>query len=153
MRRENPGHTLQPTALVHEAFLKLSSQRQASWKSRTHFFAVGASVMKRLLIDHARKRAAARRGAGWQRETLSNEHETCQSVLTSQENLLVVNQALDRLAAVDQRGARVIALRVFAGLTVVEVAETLGISPRTVNEDWRHALAWLRLELSGTCDA
>jgi RNA polymerase sigma factor (sigma-70 family) len=95
--------------------------------------------MQRLLIDHARKRAAARRGAGWQRETLSNEHETCQSVLTSQENLLLVNQALDRLAAVDQRGARVVALRVFAGLTVVEVAETLGISPRTVSRGDRAA--------------
>lgn len=149
MARESPGHTLQPTALVHEAYLKLVDQTRASWKGRTHFFAVGAQVMRRLLIDHARHRGAAKRGADWKQVTLSKAIDQGGSDEIGVEQLLAINGALERLAEVDEREAKVVTLRFFGGLRVPEVAEVLGVSKRTVEGDWRHARAWLLRELSG----
>jgi RNA polymerase sigma factor (TIGR02999 family) len=149
MSREPVGHTLQPTALVHEAYLKLVDQTRANWKGKTHFFAVGARVMRRLLIDHARERGAEKRGAGWQRVTLSGAIGSDPGEGLAPERLLDLNAALERLAELDEREARVVTLRYFGGLTVEQVAEVLGVSRRTVDNDWRHAQAWLRHELSG----
>ena len=148
MAREQAGHTLQPTALVHEAYLRLVDQTRTGFKGRTHFLAVGAQVMRRLLIDHARKRGAAKRGLGWQRVTLGPTCEASSPEALSAEDLLTLNAALERLAAVDEREARIVTLRFFGGLNVEEVAEALGVSKRTVESDWRHARAWLRVELS-----
>jgi len=150
MSRETPGHTLQPTALVHEAYLKLVDQKRADWKSRTHFYAVGARVMRRLLVDHARERGALKRGAGWQNVTLSGVGalEPLAGEALDPEQLLDLNTALDRLAEIDEREAKVVTLRFFGGLTVEQVAEVLGVSKRTVENDSRHAQAWLRLRLS-----
>jgi RNA polymerase sigma factor (TIGR02999 family) len=149
MSREPAGHTLQPTALVHEAYLKLVDQTRADWKGKTHFFAVGARVMRRLLVDHARERGAAKRGAGWKRVTLSGAIGSDPGRGVAPERLLDLNAALERLAELDEREARVVTLRYFGGLTVEQVAEVLGVSRRTVDNDWRHAQAWLRHELSG----
>jgi RNA polymerase sigma factor (TIGR02999 family) len=149
LSRERSDHTLQPTALVHEAYLKLVDQSRADWKGKTHFFAVGARVMRRLLVDHARERGAAKRGAGWQRVTLSGAFGSDPGAGLPPERLLDLNAALERLAELDEREARVVTLRYFGGLTVEQVAEVLGVSRRTVDNDWRHAQAWLKHELSG----
>ena len=148
MSRETPGHTLQPTALVHEAYLKLVDQTRADWKGKTHFFAVGAKVMRRLLVDHARERGAQKRGAGWRSVTLSEAFVPLGGEALDPEQLLDLNSALDQLAVIDEREARVVTLRFFGGLTVDQVAEVLGVSKRTIEYDWRHAQAWLRLRLS-----
>ena len=148
MSRETPGHTLQPTALVHEAYLKLVDQTRANWKGKTHFFAVGARVMRRLLVDHARARGALKRGAGWQSVTLSGVLDPLSGEALDPEQLLDLNAALEELAEIDEREARVVTLRFFGGLTVEQVAEVLGVSTRTVENDWRHAQAWLRFRLS-----
>lgn len=150
MSRETPGHTLQPTALVHEAYLKLVDQTRVDWKGKTHFFAVGARVMRRLLVDHARKRSAAKRGAGWKAVTFSEALEPLGGEALDRERLLDLDAALVQLAEIDTREAKVVTLRYFGGLTVEEVAEVLGVSKRTVENDWRHAQAWLRLRLSET---
>lgn len=147
MARESPDHTLQPTALVHEAYLKLVDQTRAEWRGRTHFFAVGAQVMRRLLVDHARKRGAIKRGAGWQTVTLTDAPEGLGAGGLGREELLDLNGALERLATQDEREARVVTLRFFGGLTMDEVAEVLEVSKRTAENDWRHAQAWLRLQL------
>jgi RNA polymerase sigma factor (TIGR02999 family) len=147
MFRETPGHTLQPTALVHEAYLKLVDQTRANWKGKTHFFAVGARVMRRLLVDHARGRGAQKRGAGWQNVTLSEALYPLAGQELDPEKLLDLNVALEQLAEIDEREARVVTLRFFGGLTVDQVAEVIGMSKRTVENDWRHAQAWLRLRL------
>ena len=146
--RETPGHTLQPTALVHEAYLKLVDQTRVDWQGKTHFFAVGARVMRRLLVDHARGRGAQKRGGGWQAVTLAGVGDPFFGRDLEPEQLLDLNSALDRLAEIDEREARVVTLRFFGGLTVEQVAEVLKISKRTVENDWRHAQAWLRSELS-----
>ena len=148
MAREHAGHTLQPTALVHEAYLRLVDQTRTGFTGRTHFLAVGAQVMRRLLIDHARKRGAAKRGLGWQRVTLGPASEASQAEALSLEELLSLDAALNRLAELDEREARIVALLFFGGLNVEEVAEAVGVSKRTVESDWRHARAWLRVELS-----
>ena len=148
MGREQAGHTLQPTALVHEAYLKLVDQTRTGFKGRTHFMAVGAQVMRRLLIDHARKRGAVKRGLGWKRVTLGTGNEAAEAAALGSDELLNLNAALDRLAEVDEREARIVTLRFFGGLSVEEVAEAIGVSKRTVESDWRHARAWLRVELS-----
>jgi RNA polymerase sigma factor (TIGR02999 family) len=149
MSREFPGSTLQPTALVHEAYLKLVDQTRAGWKGRTHFLAVGARVMRRLLVDHARERGALKRGAGWQRVTLSGASGGSPGGALGPERLLDLSDALERLADLDEREGKVVTLRFFGGLTVAQVAEVLEISRRTVENDWRHAQAWLQVELSG----
>lgn len=153
MSRENPGHTLQPTALVHEAYLKLVDQTRASFKGRTHFLAVGARVMRRLLINHARDRAAVKRGRSWERVALTAALTSPDSALCDVEQLLSLNRAVDRLTELDERQAAVVTLRFFGGLTVEEIAEVLEVSPRTVNNDWLHARVWLFRELVGEADA
>jgi RNA polymerase sigma factor (TIGR02999 family) len=148
MAHESPGHTLQPTALVHEAYLKLVDQTRVSWKGRTHFFAVGARIMRRLLIDHARERKAIKRGAGWHQVSLCQAIGAGSAQTLELDELLTLEAALERLAAVDQREARIVTLRFYGGLTVEEVAEVLEVSKRTVEADWRHARAWLMRELA-----
>jgi RNA polymerase sigma factor (TIGR02999 family) len=144
MRRERRDHTLQPTALVGEAFLRLVDQSKTDWKDRTHFLGVAARVMRQVLVDHARRHAAAKRGAGAQLVTLDEEISSRERPL----ELLLVNDALDRFALVDARGARVVELRAFGGLTMEEIAATLGVSKRTVDNDWAMARMWLARELS-----
>jgi RNA polymerase sigma factor (TIGR02999 family) len=134
---------------VHEAYLKLRDRTRASWKSRTHFVAVGAVVMRQLLVDHARRRGAVKRGAGWQMVPLAEGLDALGAGTVDLEELIGLSSALDSFAALDERAARVVTLRVFGGLSPQEVAEVLGVSRRTVSNDWRHALAWLRKELAG----
>lgn len=148
LSRERPGHTLQPTALVHEAYIKLVDQSRVDWKGRTHFFAVGAKVMRNLLIDHARARGRDKRGGGRRRVTLAEGFTPFAGGELDIDQLLAVNEALDRLAELDQRQARVVELRYFGGLTVPEVALVLGMSQRTIEGDWTHARAWLKREFS-----
>jgi RNA polymerase sigma factor (TIGR02999 family) len=148
MSRETPGHTLQPTALVHEAYLKLVDASQISWQGRTHFFAVGARVMRRLLIDHARGRHRLKRGGKKRRVTFSEGLPRVAGTDLDLDQLLVLNDALGRLAALDARQARVVELRFFGGLTMPEVAHVVGVSQRTVEGDWTHARAWLKRELA-----
>jgi RNA polymerase sigma-70 factor (ECF subfamily) len=148
MQAERPGHTLQATALVHEAYLRLIDQTRVNWRGRTHFFAVAARVMRRILIDYARGHMREKRGAGWQRVTLADTLEPSRPADLSNEEVLSLSAALDRLGRLDERQARIVELRFFAGLTVPEVADVLGVSRRTVEGDWMHARAWLRRELS-----
>jgi RNA polymerase sigma-70 factor, ECF subfamily len=140
LRRERVGHTLQTTALVHEAYLKLVDQKKANWENRVQFFAAAAKVMRHVLVDYARGRKAAKRGGHYRRLSLD------EAAISSEEkdaDLLVLNEALDDLAAIDAQQSRVVELRVFAGLTVEDTAEALGISPRTVKREWSMAKAWL----------
>jgi RNA polymerase sigma factor (TIGR02999 family) len=148
LNRERPGHTLQPTALVHEAYIKLVDQSRVNWQGRTHFFAVGAKVMRNLLIDHARAKGRAKRGGGRHRVTFDEGLTPFASGELDVDQLLAVNEGLDRLAELDPRPARVVELRFFGGLTVPEVALVLGVSQRTIEGDWTHARAWLKRELS-----
>ncbi len=143
-RGQPVGHTLQPTALVHEAWIKLAEGSPGRWADRTHFLAVAATAMRQILVDHARGRAAQKRGGGCDRITLD------ESVVASPErdvDLLALDEALARLAEQDERKARVIELRFFAGLTIEETADALGVSPITVNRDWWLARAWIEREL------
>ncbi|MBW2271764.1 MAG: sigma-70 family RNA polymerase sigma factor [Deltaproteobacteria bacterium] len=148
LQQERSGHTLQATALVHEAYARLVDQSRAEWKSRTHFFAVGAKMMRRILIDHARERRSQKRGGEQQRVTLSAAGEMPGGGDLDYEELLSIDEALHRLAELDERQAKVVELRFFAGMSVAEVAEFLDVSPRTVEGDWTHARTWLRRELS-----
>lgn len=146
LRHENPGHTLQPTALVNEAFLRLAGKNSIDWQGKTHFFAIGAKVMRRILVDHARGKKTQKRGGEQCRIPLSDE--LCVSS-RNDEDVLAVEEALQKLEDLDQRQAQVVELRFFGGLTVEEVAEALGVSKRTVESDWTMVRAWLRRELSG----
>lgn len=148
MSRERPGHTLQPTALIHEAYLKLVDQTRVDWRGRTHFLAVGAQAMKRLLVDHARARSSNKRGGDRWRVTLGEGVESGDSPKLDPEQVLSVHLAIEELAGLDPRQARIVDLRFFGGLTVPEVAEVLGVSRRTVEAQWVHARAWLRRRLS-----
>jgi RNA polymerase sigma factor (TIGR02999 family) len=145
LRRERPDHTLQPTDLVHEAYERLADQSRVNWRGRTHFFAIGAQVMRRLLIDHARQKAQRKRGGGLQRVTLGGVSAPAGLDL---EELIALDRALKKLAALDEREARVVELRCFGGLTAEEIATVLGVSERTVRNDWSFARAWLKRELS-----
>jgi RNA polymerase sigma factor (TIGR02999 family) len=147
MRRERPGHTLQPTALVNEAYLKLVDQTRVNWRGRTHFLAVGAQAMKRLLVDHARARSRDKRGGSWKRVTLGAAVTPQGSPDLEPEQLLSLHLAIEELARLDERQARIVELRYFGGLTVAEVAEVLGVSRRTVEEHWVHARVWLKRRL------
>jgi RNA polymerase sigma-70 factor (ECF subfamily) len=145
MRQERADHTLQATALVHEAYLRLVNQSDRSWQSRAHFIAVAAQVMRRLLIDYARSRRMAKRGCGLHKVSLE------EPLLFSEEQseeLVALDEALERLAQFDERLSRIVELRFFGGLTVDEAAAVLGISPKTVKRDWSVARAWLHRELS-----
>jgi RNA polymerase sigma factor (TIGR02999 family) len=144
MRRERSEHTLQPTALVHEAFLRFDNQRQATWRDRGHFFAVAAQAMRRVLIDHARKRTYQKRGGDRVRVDLL-EHDAV--TWGRPEELLAVDRALERLAAIDADKARLVELRFFAGMSIEEAAAVLGVSRATTARSWRAARAFLQREL------
>lgn len=148
LRGERPGHTLQATALVHEAYLRLIDREDQSWQGRTHFLAVGARAMRNLLIDHARARGRLKRGGGLMRVTLAEPIAAGPGSALEPEELLALDRALEGLAELDERAARVVELRFFAGLKVAEVAELLGVSKRTVEEDWVHARTWLKREMA-----
>jgi len=140
LRRERTDHTLQPTALVHEAYLRLVEQKNVQWQDKSHFFAITAQLMRRILVDHARGHLADKRGSGAPKVPLT------EAIVMSQERpaeLLALDESLSRLASLDVQQARVVELRIFAGLTVEETAEVLSISPATVKRDWRMAKAWL----------
>lgn len=146
MRAENPDHTLQTTALVNEAYLKLVNKSELDWQNRAHFFAVMAQVMRRILINHARDQKADKRGKGAAHVNL--EDVTVLSPEKSSE-LLALDEALTRLAEFDRTKSRIVELRYFSGLTVEETAEVLGIAPITVAVQWRVAKAWLGKEIRG----
>jgi RNA polymerase sigma factor (TIGR02999 family) len=144
LRREGEGHTLQATALVHEAWLRLDGQHDARWESRTQFLAVAAQMMRRVLVDHARTRRALKRGGGEMQVTLG---DAAHVVSASALDLLELDDALARLAILDPRKARLVELRYFAGLSIPEAAEAMGISQATVIREWAVARMWLRREL------
>ena len=143
MRREKENHTLQTTALVNEAYLKLVNLKTANWQDRAHFYAVASRVMRRILVDHARKHISGKRGGGIDILPL-NEAIVFTPGRSSQ--IVRLDDALTRLASTDERASKVIELRFFGGLSVEECAEVLGISPRTVKREWMFARAWLRAE-------
>jgi RNA polymerase sigma factor (TIGR02999 family) len=146
LRRERAGHTLQPTALVHEAYLKLVDETRVKWQNRAHFFGVASRAMREVLVDHARRRKSAKRGSGETRITLV---EAAASTPPRSLDLLALDIALDRLTALDERQGKLVELRVFGGLTIDETAEALGISPATVSREWKHAETWLHREIAG----
>jgi RNA polymerase sigma factor (TIGR02999 family) len=145
LRSERSGHTLQPTALVHEAYLRLVDQREANWQSRAHFFGVAAQVMRRILVDHARRRNADKRGGGIERVSLDEEADRVESA--TEVSVTLCDDLLNRLSAVDCRLAQIAELRVFGGLTVEQAAHVLDVSVSTAKRDWRTAKAWLAREL------
>ena len=149
MEAERPDHTLQPTALAHEAYLRLVG-REISWESRAQFFAVAARAMRRILVDHARRHKSAKRGGG--REAMPLELGREPSVSDRTEYVLAVDEALNRLAEFDPQSGRVVELRFFGGLNVEETAQVLGVSARTVKRDWQLAKAWLLREITGEAD-
>jgi RNA polymerase sigma-70 factor (ECF subfamily) len=144
LRREREGHTLQPTALVHEAYLRLVDQRHVDWRSRAHFFGVAAQVMRRVLVDHARRHNAIKRGDGVQRVTID---EAAQAAGPDEISVLDLDSALGRLEIVDRGLAQIVELRAFGGLTIEEAAHVLKISASTAKREWRTAKAWLTREL------
>ena len=145
MRRERPGHTLDPTSLVHELYLRLIDQRHATWENRAQFFGIAARMMRRILVDHARAKRRAKRGGSPTLVSLGAASEEPAAARTG--DVLAIDDALERLAAIDQDQVRIIELRFFAGLTVEETAHVLGRSPRTVKREWLLANAWLFREL------
>lgn len=144
--RERPDHTLQTTALVHEAYLKLADQRRAGWKTRAQFLGVAAKAMRRILVDHARAKKAAKRGGGQRGLALD---ETVAVFEERAVDLVALDEALERLRALDEQKMRIVELRFFGGLTSEETAEVLGIGLRTVERDWAMAKAWLRGQVGG----
>ena len=144
LRRERAGHTLQPTALAHEAFIKLIDQRNVRWRNRAHFFGIAAQAMRRILVDHARARLAGKRGSGGAVVSLDEAIDVSDS---RADQLIALDEALKRLAQLDPNRGRVIELRYFGGLTLEETAEVLGVSRATVIREWRMAKAWLYGEL------
>jgi RNA polymerase sigma factor (TIGR02999 family) len=146
LRGERPGHTLQATALVNEAYLQLVGQMDKDWQNRSHFFAVAAQLMRRILVDYARQRKAGKREGHRHRVALTDALAISEDRL---DEVLLIDAALTRLAEWDPRQCRVVELRFFSGLTEDEVAEVLGIAPSTVKRDWNVAKAWLHGELNG----
>jgi RNA polymerase sigma-70 factor (ECF subfamily) len=147
MRRERSDHTLQPTALVHEAYLKLIEQRSVDWQSRAHFFGIAAQVMRRILIDHAKGHLREKRGGG---ERAIAIEEALVFAPEQSVELVKLDQALERLTKLDPRQGKIVELRFFGGLTVEQTAELLGISPKTVKRDWSMAKAWLHGDLKAS---
>jgi RNA polymerase sigma-70 factor, ECF subfamily len=144
LRRESSGHTLQPTALVNEAYLRLVQQDDGQWKDRNHFFSIAAQMMRRVLVDHARRSQAVKRGGPLPKLSLD------QAIVYSRENageLLLLDELMERLSEADPQQARVVELRVFGGLTVDEAAQVLGVSAPTIKRDWAMAKAWLAREM------
>jgi len=144
LRSERPDHTLQPTALVHEAYFRLVDQKEVVWQNRAHFFGIAAQIMRRILVDHARKRQAAKRDAAGLKVVAEAD---AASAPNDAPDLLALDSALDALERLDPRQARIVELRFFGGLTVEETAEVASISPATVKREWRTARAWLRREI------
>jgi RNA polymerase sigma-70 factor, ECF subfamily len=145
MRQEKPGHTLQTTALLNEAYLRLVNQKHVHWKNRAHFFALSAQLMRRILVDHARKRKFAKRGGDAPKISFD------EAMAVSSErgaDLIALDDALNRLAAIDPRKSKVVELRFFGGLSVEETAEALSVSPLTIKREWSMAKAWLYNSLS-----
>ena len=147
IKKERPGHTLQTSALLNEAFMRLVDQRKVTWKSRAHFFAIAAQMMRRILVDYARSRRYAKRG-GDAREVSFNE----ELIISRQRSAEVValHEALNELAAIDERKSKVVELKFFGGLSIEETAEVLGVSQGTVMRDWTLAKAWLRLAMNSS---
>lgn len=145
LRRERPDHTLQPTALVHEAFLRLVEQRDVDWQNRQHFFGVSAQLMRRILVDYARQRAADKRGGGRNHVALDDALAAAES---NRLDVILIDDALRSLASIDPDHVRLIELRFFGGLTIEEAADVLGCSSGTAKREWRVAKAWLRRELA-----
>ena len=146
LRQERPGHTLQTTALIHEAYVRLVDQRNVQWQNRAHFFGIAAQMMRRILVDHARTKKRAKRGGSDIKVSLD---DNAVAVKGQDLDVVAVDEALSRLAKIDEQQSRVVELRFFSGLTVEETAEVMGISPATVKRDWSMAKAWLHRELSG----
>lgn len=145
MRRESPGHTLQTSALVNEAFLRLVDQKNVQWQNRAHFYGIAAQMMRRILVDYARSRSSSKRGGGVHELSLE------ETLIVSNERtaeVVAVHEALDELTKFDARKGQIVELRFFAGLSIEETAEVLGVSPGTVMRDWTLAKAWLRKEIS-----
>ena len=150
MRRERAGHTLDTTGLVHEAYLRLVEQERAAWQNRAQFFGVAAQLMRRVLVDHARGRDAAKRGGGAERVTLDRAGDVAagDATVDGVADVLAVHDALHRLAALDPGQARIVELRYFGGLTIDETADVLETSPTTVKREWAVARAWMQRALS-----
>jgi RNA polymerase sigma factor (TIGR02999 family) len=149
LRREQPGHTLQTTALIHEAYVRLVDQRNVQWQNRAHFFGIAAQLMRRILVDHARTKKRVKRGGSDVRVSLD---DATVAVKGQDLDVVALDEALDRLAQIDEQQSRVVELRFFSGLTVEETAEVMHISKATVKRDWSMAKAWLHRELSGDTD-
>ena len=144
LRRERPDHTLQPTALVHEAYLRLVDQTRVNWQNRAHFFGVAAQIMRRLLVDHARKHNAEKRGQDFQKLSLD---ENIDRAVERSAELIALDDALKALAAFDEQKARMVELRYFGGLSLEETADVMGVTPTTIKRHWRFARAWLYGEM------
>jgi len=144
MAGEAPGHTLQATALVHEAWLRLGADNQQSWQNRAHFFAAAAEAMRRILVEHARRKQSLKRGGGAEHEEL---HESALVLTAPPDELLAVHEALDKLALQDPPAAELVKLRYFAGMTMEEAASAMGMAPRTAERLWTYARVWLRREI------
>jgi RNA polymerase sigma-70 factor, ECF subfamily len=146
LRRERPDHTLQPTALVHEAYLRMVDQTQVNWQNRAHFFGVAAQMMRRILVDHARAHTAEKRGADFQKLSLD---ENIDKTVERSSELIALDDALKTLARMDEQKGRIVELRFFGGLSIDETAEVLGVSAPTVKRQWRMAKAWLYGQVQG----
>jgi RNA polymerase sigma factor (TIGR02999 family) len=146
MRREDTGHTLQTSALINEAYLRLVNQQDVEWQNRAHFYAVAAQVMRHILVDHARKYRYAKRGGGAEHVALDELAVVCDERATE---LIALDDALNRLATLDQRKSQIVELRFFGGLTVEETAEVMKLAPITIMREWRAAKAWLGRETLG----
>jgi RNA polymerase sigma factor (TIGR02999 family) len=144
LAQQSPNQTLQPTALVHEVYLRLLGNEQRSWQDRKHFFAAAAEAMRHVLVDRARRKTTARHGGGWQRLDLD---DVVIAACTSDENILLVNEALEKFTAHDPTSAELVKLRFFGGLTFPQAAEVMGISERTAQRFWAYARAWLFREI------
>ena len=149
LRREQAGNTLQTTALIHEAYVRLVDQRNVQWQNRAHFFGIAAQLMRRILVDHARAKKRVKRGGSDVRVSLA---DATVAVKGQDLDVVALDEALERLARIDEQQSRVVELRFFSGLTVEETAEVMGISKATVKRDWSMAKAWLHRELSGDTD-
>ncbi len=147
LRRERRDHTLQATALVHEAYLRLVDQRNVTWQNRSHFFAVAARMMRRILVNHARDRNRLKRGGGAARVPLEDD---VAATGRADVDLEALDEALEKLAALDERKVRVVEMRYFAGMSIEETADALNVSPATVKREWTLARAWLKSQIEGT---
>ena len=150
LRRERSGHTLQPTALVHEAYLRLVKQKQMGWQNRGQFFGIAAQLMRRILVDYGRAHNAIKRGGNQEEVPLD---EAIAAALPPIENVVAIDEALTRLSALDRRQGRIVELRVFGGLTIEETADALNVSPTLVKREWNLAKAWLHRELIATASS